>query len=213
VAIVYLVVVIALMYAFPSSLGACGGSSSSSSSSHHGLSASPCATGVVAVADDHNIFVSLLQATPIMLFAFIINFQVLPVHNSLMKPSVKTTTTALTLSLGFCSLMYIAAGLVAYLTYGSLIHPNLLNQSSNNILMDMARIFIALVESLSYPLVGKWSGVSDDLVVRCSERERERDFVIVVVVVRGVGGGISCLLLLGRCFSSRRRGCAVLLWW
>lgn len=78
----------------------------------------------------------------------------LPVHSSLAVRSPRTTNLAVMLALCFCCCCYIGAGVLGMLTFSShAIQPNILRSYGNVVLVDVARVSIALAVSSLYPLL------------------------------------------------------------
>ena len=82
--VAYFILLILLLYLFPT-LGACLLYPSSSSS---------CAENTQAFPPTHLFLPHLLLACPIFFFSFSINFQVLPIYNALTHPSTSTASHA-----------------------------------------------------------------------------------------------------------------------
>jgi len=144
IATIYVVIMLITMFIFPS-IGACEGTVSA----HH------CKSDTVALVQD-NLPFSLFEAIPVFLYAFSLNFQVLPVYNTLAKPSTKTVRKAVSICLSFGAVVYAIAGVAAYNTFGPNVPQNVLDGKINTVPVGVARFLMVISMALVFPLVSKY---------------------------------------------------------
>src|SRR6056297_2765936 len=145
IAVVYFIVLVFVLFLFPSA-GACLLYPTSSSRT--------CAENVVAYpASVSSLVHSFLLACPIFFVSFSIIYQVLPVHNALRYPSLTTTRRATAGALVFSGLTYLLVSVSAYLTFGDRVQGNLFKNYGNTGALAVSRVMMLAVVALLFPLV------------------------------------------------------------
>jgi len=89
---------------------------------------------------------------PAFFFNYSSNYQLLTVHNALTKKSTKTSNLAIGTTMGIITTVYVVLGLTTYNTFGADLQANFLGNYGNNIVIDLARLFIIISVALLFPL-------------------------------------------------------------
>jgi len=94
-----------------------------------------------------------MQAIPLFINAFTCQPQLFSIYNDLRKPTLRRLDSATSIAFVVCGVLYIVMGVSGYVTYGSSVTSDLLGTYPLNSEVTVARLGIAFVLAVSYPLL------------------------------------------------------------
>ncbi|KAJ1946437.1 hypothetical protein FBU59_002030, partial [Linderina macrospora] len=95
---------------------------------------------------------SFFTHLPVFVFAFTCHQNIFSVYNELRDNSSKQVNGTIAVSIGSACGVYQWIAILGYLTFGSKVAPNLLTMYSNNLVITLCRLSIAVLVLFSYPL-------------------------------------------------------------
>eukprot|EP01094_Clydonella_sp_ATCC50884_P008936 TRINITY_DN18477_c0_g1_i1.p1 TRINITY_DN18477_c0_g1~~TRINITY_DN18477_c0_g1_i1.p1 ORF type:complete len:478 (-),score=136.09 TRINITY_DN18477_c0_g1_i1:172-1605(-) len=96
--------------------------------------------------------VTIFEVFPIFVFGYTCHQNLLPIFNELRDPVPSRMGRVIAFSVSTCTTVYLAVGILGYLTYGEYVTSNIINDYPDDVIVSFGRVAITALVIFSYPL-------------------------------------------------------------